>query len=44
MSRRAEGKTGDPIAAPNGSVRFQMQKIDVFADGEMIDTAALFHD
>ena len=44
VPRRSERKTGDPVAPPNRCVRFEMQEIDVLANGEMIDATAFLHD
>lgn len=44
VARWAEWKPGNPIATANCGVGFQVKKINVPAHGEMIDTAAFFHD
>jgi hypothetical protein len=44
VRRWAKRKTGDPIAAPNRSMRFEMQEIDVLANREMIEATAFLHD
>ena len=44
MPRRAKRETGDPIAAANNGVRFEMEEIDAFADGGSPDGAPFFHD
>jgi hypothetical protein len=44
VPRQAEWKAGDPIATADGSVHFEMKKIDVLAGGRGADSAAFFHD
>src|ERR1700716_2782617 len=44
VRRGPKRETGDPIATPNRSVRFEMQEIDVLANGEMIDATLFLHD
>jgi len=44
MARWTERKAGDPIAAADGSVWFEMEEIDVLAHSRGADPAAFFHD
>src|SRR5437868_14173691 len=44
VRRWTERKTGDPIAAPDEGVRFQMKKRDIFANREVINATAFLHD
>src|SRR4051794_26469351 len=43
MPAAAERKTGDPIKLTDNGVRTDMQQVDVLADGEVADSAVLFH-
>ena len=43
MAQWSEWKAGDPIAAADGRLRFEMKESDVFANGSGADSAALFH-
>ena len=44
MTGGPKGKSCDPVAIPERSVRFEMKERDVLANGELPDTRALLHD
>ncbi len=44
MARRPEWKTGDPVAAADHRMSFEMEEVEAFAKGQMINATPLFHD
>src|SRR5688500_7509484 len=44
MPARPTGKASDPVELADDGVRAQMEKVDIFAQREMPDARAFFHD